>query len=230
MTRKKVTLAYITNDSERRASFRKRKRGLIKKVSELSTLCDVDACAIIYSPYDPEPEVWPSRAGAQEVLARFRRLSEMDKRKKMVNQESFTRQRIKKAEEQLRRLQKENKRREMEKFMFQCLAGNASLNQFDLRNSAEMGWVIDQTLRDVQSRMDALKVNGLDSSNSGAMAVEAVAPPPPPAVAPLTGDENMEGYLLNHLVQGGNGLGWDFGVLPYPYIFNNSNEIGARPE
>ncbi|KAL0464319.1 UNVERIFIED_CONTAM: Agamous-like MADS-box protein [Sesamum latifolium] len=104
MTRKKVTLAYITNDSERKASFKKRKKGLIKKVSELSTLCGVDACAIIYSQYDQEPEVWPSPLGAQAVLARFRKLSEMDQTRKMVNQESFTRQRIKKAEDQLRRV------------------------------------------------------------------------------------------------------------------------------
>ncbi|GFP88545.1 agamous-like mads-box protein agl80 [Phtheirospermum japonicum] len=215
MTRKKVSLAYITNDSERKTSFRKRKKGLIKKVSELSTLCDVDACAIIYSPFDPEPEVWPSRAGAQAVLARFKSLSDIDKSKKMVNQESFTRQRIKKAEEQLRRLQKENKRREMESFMFQCLAGNASLDHFGLHNSAEMGWVINQMLSDIQSRMDALKINGQDA--------------PPPAVeevVPLTSGENVEGYLLNHLVQSANGpaddygLGWDLGVLTCPYFQN----------
>ncbi|KAL3629879.1 hypothetical protein CASFOL_026191 [Castilleja foliolosa] len=222
MTRKKVTLAYITNDSERRASFRKRKRGLIKKVSELSTLCDVDACAIIYSLYDLEPEVWPSPEGAEAVLARFRTLSEMEKSKKMVNQESFTRQRIKKAEEQLRRLRKENTRREMESFMFRCLGGKASMDHFDLRNSTEMGWVIDQMLRDIQSRMDAVKNNiHHDSSNSGATVVGAVAPAPPSAA--VTGGGNMQGYLF------GNGLCFDFGVLPYPYTFKNPNGSGGDP-
>ncbi|KAL0379992.1 UNVERIFIED_CONTAM: Agamous-like MADS-box protein [Sesamum angustifolium] len=160
MTRKKVTLAYITNDSERKASFKKRKKGLIKKVSELSTLCGVDACAIIYSQYDQEPEVWPSPLGAQAVLARFRKLSEMDQTRKMVNQESFTRQRIKKAEDQLRRVQKENKRKELENFMFQCLAGMATLEDFNLRDAAEMGWVVNQTLREINSRMEALQKTG----------------------------------------------------------------------
>ncbi|KAL0397461.1 UNVERIFIED_CONTAM: Agamous-like MADS-box protein [Sesamum calycinum] len=160
MTRKKVTLAYITNDSERKASFKKRKKGLIKKVSELSTLCGVDACAIIYSQYDQEPEVWPSPLGAQAVLARFRKLSEMDQTRKMVNQESFTRQRIKKAEDQLRRVQKENKRKELENFMFQCLAGMATLEDFNLRDAAEMGWVVNQTLREINSRMETLQKTG----------------------------------------------------------------------
>ncbi|KAL3622338.1 hypothetical protein CASFOL_033749 [Castilleja foliolosa] len=215
MTRKKVTLAYITNDSERRTSFKKRKNGLIKKVSELSTLCDVEACAIIYSPFEPEPEVWPSQAGAEAVLARFRRMSELDKSKKMVNQESFTRQRIKKTTDQLRRLQKENRRRDMESFMYQCLAGIASLDHFDLRNSAEMGWVIDQTIRDIESIME--KINVQDAP------LPTPPLPPPPQVemeveevVPMTGGENEEGYLLNHLVESanglsGSGLGWDFG-------------------
>ncbi|KAL6575588.1 hypothetical protein OROHE_000965 [Orobanche hederae] len=221
MTRKKVTLAYITNDSERKASFRKRRKGLIKKVRELSTLCDVQACAIIYSPYDPEPEVWPSRAGAQAVLARFRRMSEMDQTKKMVNQESFTRQRIKKTQDQLRRLHKENKRREMESFLFLCLAGMASLEHFDMRNSAEMGWVIDQKMREITSRMEALKINGQDASTSGGgtgvdPAAGVVAPLPHPP--PTAGEENMDGYLLNQA----DGFGWDMAALPYPYILNSS--------
>ncbi|KAL6135268.1 hypothetical protein ACLB2K_067496 [Fragaria x ananassa] len=68
MTRKKVKLTYITNDSARKATFKKRKMGLMKKVRELTTLCDIDACAIIYSPYDSQPEVWPSHLGAQREL------------------------------------------------------------------------------------------------------------------------------------------------------------------
>ncbi|CAN0921019.1 Agamous-like MADS-box protein AGL80 [Linum grandiflorum] len=68
MTRKKVKLAYITNDSARKATYNKRNKGLIKKVSELSTLCDVQACAIVYSLYHTQPEIWPpTLAGVHEV-------------------------------------------------------------------------------------------------------------------------------------------------------------------
>ncbi|MBA0817409.1 hypothetical protein Gohar_028425 [Gossypium harknessii] len=47
MTRKKINLAYITNDSTTKAAYKKRKKVLMKKVSELSTLCEIDACAIM---------------------------------------------------------------------------------------------------------------------------------------------------------------------------------------
>lgn len=241
MTRKKVTLAYITNDSERRASFKKRKRGLIKKVSELSTLCGVDACAIIYSQFDAEPEVWPSVLGAQAVLARFRKMSTMDQTRKMVNQESFTRQRIKKVDDQLRRLRKDNKRKEMERFLYMNLLGCGDLNHFNLADAADLAFVINQTLRDIKAQMENLKKNEQQQE-------AVVAPPPPlpevsmgmtfafPAVqeepAPLMNPEELEGFpwsLVQSPAFGGldDGLGWDDGMmLPYPYFFDNNNGAG----
>ncbi|KAF5203782.1 agamous-like MADS-box protein AGL80, partial [Thalictrum thalictroides] len=88
MARKKVKLAWIVNDSARRATFKKRKKGLMKKVSELSTLCGVEACAIIYGPEDPQPDVWPSTPSeAHRVLTRFNSMPEMEQSKKMMNQE-----------------------------------------------------------------------------------------------------------------------------------------------
>ncbi|XP_057807574.1 agamous-like MADS-box protein AGL80 [Salvia miltiorrhiza] len=235
MTRKKVTLAYISNESERKASYKKRKKGLMKKVSELSTLCGVDACAIVYSQYDAVPEVWPSPLGAQAILARFRKLSDMDQSRKMVNQESFTRQRIKKAADQLRRLQKENRCRELEALMFRCISGAAALDDFSLPDAAEMGWVISQTLRDINARMEAVAAADHRRRQPPPIAMPPPPPPPPDEVAEPHG---LEECFPWNLVQspsaggggggggfdGGGGLGWDAGmVLPYPYIFNHSN-------
>ncbi|MBA0671480.1 hypothetical protein Goklo_024361, partial [Gossypium klotzschianum] len=56
MIRKEVKYAYITNDSSRKATYKKRKNGLMKNMSEMSTLCGTDACAIMYSPYESQPE------------------------------------------------------------------------------------------------------------------------------------------------------------------------------
>ncbi|KAL2471346.1 MADS-box domain-containing protein [Abeliophyllum distichum] len=50
MTRGKLKFEYISNDSERKASFRKRKKGLLNKAHELCALCGVEACAIIFCP------------------------------------------------------------------------------------------------------------------------------------------------------------------------------------
>ncbi|KAK5846190.1 hypothetical protein PVK06_002464 [Gossypium arboreum] len=57
MIRKKVKLAYITNDSSRKATYKKRKKGLMKKMSELSTFCGINACAIMCSHYESQPEI-----------------------------------------------------------------------------------------------------------------------------------------------------------------------------
>ncbi|PRQ26477.1 putative transcription factor MADS-type1 family [Rosa chinensis] len=85
MARRKVKLQYIVNKSSRRNTFRKRKEGLLKKVYEITTLCDIKAAAIIYSPFDVEQEVFPSHPEVHEMLMRFQDMSEKDKTKNMVN-------------------------------------------------------------------------------------------------------------------------------------------------
>ncbi|KAF9669929.1 hypothetical protein SADUNF_Sadunf13G0015800 [Salix dunnii] len=151
MTRKKVKLAYITNDSARKATFKKRKKGLMKKVSELSTLCGIEACAIICSPYDAQPEVWPSPLGVQRVLSQFQKLPEMEQSKKMMNQESFLRQRITKASDNLKKQRKDNREKEVTQAMFQCLTGK-SLQNLNLMDLNDLGWMIDQNLKEIHKR------------------------------------------------------------------------------
>ncbi|KAL7228050.1 hypothetical protein ACSBR1_022845 [Camellia fascicularis] len=82
MIRKKVNLAYIENESARKSTFKKMNKGIMKKVNELSSLCGVDACAIIFSPYHHEPDVWPSHLGAQRIISRLRRMLELEQIKK----------------------------------------------------------------------------------------------------------------------------------------------------
>ncbi|KAL3538354.1 hypothetical protein ACH5RR_001720 [Cinchona calisaya] len=159
MTRKKVKLAFITNDSARKATFKKRKKGLMKKVSELSTLCGIDACAIIYSPYDSQPEVWPNTVGVQRVISQFKRMPEMEQGKKMVNQESFIRQRIAKANEQLKKQNKDNREKEMTEVMYQCLTGKGLQNMI-MTDLNDLGWLLDQNLKEIYKRIEALKKTG----------------------------------------------------------------------
>lgn len=143
----------------------------MKKVSELSTLCGIDACAIIYSPYDTSPEVWPNTIGAQRVLAEFKRMPEMEQSKKMVNQESFIRQRIAKASEQLKKQSKENREKEMTEIMYQGLTGKG-LQNLNLGDLNDLGWVIDQNLKEVNKRIEAVKKGASTSSSSAAAVVE----------------------------------------------------------
>ncbi|XP_010046161.2 agamous-like MADS-box protein AGL80 [Eucalyptus grandis] len=155
MTRRKVKLEYIANDSSRRAAFKKRKKGLMKKVGELSTLCGINACAIVYGPYDRQPDLWPpSRVAVQRIISRFKEMPDMEQSKKMVSQEAYLRQRITRANDQLKKHSKENREREVTKMMFNILTstftGTApvwpSLRVMDLH---DLGWVVDQYCKDV---------------------------------------------------------------------------------
>ncbi|GMY22888.1 agamous-like MADS-box protein AGL80 [Fagus crenata] len=159
MTRKKVKLAYATNDSARKATFKKRKTGLLKKVGELSTLCGIETCAIIYSPYDTQPEVWPSPMEVQSTIAKFKMMPEMDQSKKMVNQESFLRQRITKAKEQLKKQQRENREKEMTQVMYR-----------DIVDLNDLGWLIDNNIKEIEDKIKS--------------SLDQQAPPPPPPPPP----------------------------------------------
>ncbi|CAK9328457.1 unnamed protein product [Citrullus colocynthis] len=182
MTRKKVKLAYIANDSARKATFKKRKRGLMKKVSELSTLCGIEACAIVFSPYDSQPELWPSPIGVQRVLSQFKKMPEMEQSKKMVNQETFLRQRIAKANEQLKKMRKDNREKEITRLMFQSLAATKGLHGLNMLDLNDLGWLIDQNLKDIGTRIDTLKKPP----------TQQLQPQSQPPAQPLTGAWLME--------------------------------------
>ncbi|PNX95367.1 agamous-like mads-box protein agl80-like [Trifolium pratense] len=152
MARKKVKLAYITHDSKRRGTFKKRKNGLFKKLNEISTLCGIEACAIIFSQNDHLPEVWPSPWGVQKVLSRFKSLSEMEQRKKMLNQESFLKQRIEKGQEQLKKQRNENRKKEMTNLMFQCVNAAHIIGNVGLNDLNDLSWMIDQNLKQIERR------------------------------------------------------------------------------
>ncbi|KAK6241888.1 hypothetical protein SCA6_007277 [Theobroma cacao] len=78
MTRKKVKLEWIANDNARRVNIKKKRLRLLKKMSELSTLCGDNACAIIYGLDKIETVVWLSPNMVQQQLAQFQSLSESE--------------------------------------------------------------------------------------------------------------------------------------------------------
>ncbi|CAL5202660.1 unnamed protein product [Lathyrus oleraceus] len=158
MARKKVKLAYITCDSKRRGTFKKRKNGLIKKIDEISTLCGIEACAIIFGESEPQPEVWPSPMGVQKVLSRFKRLPEMEQSKKMLNQESFMKQRIQKAQEHLNKQKIDNKRKEMTHLMFQCLNAGQIFESVNMSDLNDLSWLIDLNLKQIERKIDETQV------------------------------------------------------------------------
>ncbi|KAF4354986.1 hypothetical protein G4B88_008461 [Cannabis sativa] len=177
MTRKKVKLAYINNDSSRKATYKKRKKGLMKKVSELSTLCGVDACAIIYSPYDTQPEVYPSSAGVHRIVTKFKKMPEIEQSKKMVNQETFLKQKISKVSEQVKKLKKENRDKEMNRLLYGNLSGKMNLQGLTVTDLNDLTWLIDQNLKDINKRMEKIAKDTKSARMAAAAAAAATVPP-----------------------------------------------------
>lgn len=128
----------------------------MKKAGELVTLCGVEACMIIYSPYEPEPEVWPSSRGIQGTIQRFRQMPELEQCKKMLNQMSFTRERILKMCEQVKKVRKNNREKELTMVMYHYMSTGILVQDLSVNDFHDMKWLIEHNLRDVKRKMEAM--------------------------------------------------------------------------
>ena len=161
MARKKVTLQWIANDSTRRSTFKKRRKGLMKKASELATLCDVEACVVVYGEGEPQPEVWPDVPKAAQVLARFKAMPELDQCKKMMDMEGFLNQRIDKLKEQLHKARRENRERETTLLLHDAIVGRRpSLAGLSVEEIASLGWMVENRLHAVKDAIERLQGKG----------------------------------------------------------------------
>nr|XP_043639772.1 agamous-like MADS-box protein AGL80 [Erigeron canadensis] len=188
MPRVKVKIAYIEQREARKASWKKRKASLFKKLEELCTLCGTEGCAILYNPFDPTRELWPNYDDVMNVLGKFMAESEMSRRKKMLDLESYTRERIKKVKVKIKKQNKVNRELELTIMMFECFSGKLSLgdlNPIDFKDFMEF---TDYKISGIDERIQFLKT-------------QAPAPPPPESQIPQLLDEVVGGSnTANNLV------------------------------
>jgi hypothetical protein len=123
MGRKKLNLQWISKDASRRAMLNKRRQGLIKKTSELSKLCGVRPCAMVYGENEVRPEVWPIVPVAKNLLASFKNTAEFERWTKKTGQEDFLRQRINKLQDMVRRFDLDSQGRETLILFHESMAG-----------------------------------------------------------------------------------------------------------
>ena len=169
----------------------------MKKVEELTTLCGIDACAIIYSPYDEQPEVWPDVAGVERVVEKFKSMPETQQSRKMLNQESFTRQRIAKTNEQLKKQLRDNREKEMTEVMSQCLTGQLGLHNLTLPDLNDLGFLVDQKLQEINKKMNEISLQEATQQEPVVIPEEA---PQQQQVVPTTVSDNV-GLLAGGVVE-----------------------------
>jgi len=207
-----LKLAFIVDDDSRKATYNRRRKGLLKKVYELSTLCGVIACAIVYGPYEPQPEIWPSPQGVQAVLSKLRTMNMGEKSNKTVDQETYMKERVLKAKEKLKIQRHDNKEMEMTMLMIQCLFENKLMpNNMSLVDSKHLCWLIDHKLKEVGRRLEA-------KDNSGQHEIQLQIPPPftfsneemtmmgpGHAGMPMNNGDNIESQSFMGLMMNSNG-------------------------
>ncbi|CAH8257702.1 unnamed protein product [Arabidopsis lyrata] len=152
--------------TSRKKSFNKRKPGLMKKLTEPVTPYEAKACAVVYSPYNSNPEACPSREGVEEVSSEeFMEVSRNDHTKSMMDQEAFLRQRIEKEQMELQKLRDENRDLKARQIMWGVLEGNIDVHQLGEKDRQDLSFVIDNYLNSITSRIEDLKKNGESSSS-----------------------------------------------------------------
>ncbi|KAL4325008.1 hypothetical protein GQ457_11G031670 [Hibiscus cannabinus] len=140
---KKVELAWNTNQSARRASLRKQRVGLLKKVEEFTTLCGIKACLGMYSPGEQEPMAWPSLDEAEELIKKFHFIPEHERSKKTMTMEMYMAEQLSKVHSDLEKLNKKNKEAEARQFMLQMHHGKM-LDDFYVHELEELIWFGDK--------------------------------------------------------------------------------------
>lgn len=67
----------------------KEKERTTKKGTRIMFNYSIQGCAMIYSPFEPQPTIWPSPLDTQRVISVFWNLAYMKQTKNMFNQASY---------------------------------------------------------------------------------------------------------------------------------------------
>lgn len=157
MAGKKVKLAFITNHTARRATYKKRVQSLMKKLNEITTLCGVKACGIVFKPDDLEPQIWPSIEGVHSVLVRFMQTPNFDRDRKMFDHESYLKERIQKLNEKLKKKMKENRMMWMSVQLHHYLEAGNVPEDLSTSDMNDLTYVVDEKMKEINMKMVQLE-------------------------------------------------------------------------
>ncbi|KAF3781453.1 Agamous-like MADS-box protein [Nymphaea thermarum] len=154
MGRAKLPTKLIRDERSRNTTFTKRRRGLAKKMFEFSTLCDVEACMIVYSSAPGScPQTWPEDpAEVRRVIERFQQAPKEERGKRQQDMSSLLRSKIKKLQDEL-----EHRRKENAKLASLLLWNRSSLEDMDLNEVLDLQQQLDSKIGQVNGSMKSLE-------------------------------------------------------------------------
>ncbi|KAK3227066.1 hypothetical protein Dsin_006928 [Dipteronia sinensis] len=147
MARRKIKQELISNESKRKVTFKKRKGGLLKKIDELTTLCGVMGCAIIYNTFNNRPEIWPSPPELTRVLNRFKESPEEERDKYTMDQKILLGRHISMSSNALEREIKKNRGLEVDLILNEYLAGKSMEDLTCLEDAKELDLLLEEKIK-----------------------------------------------------------------------------------
>lgn len=171
MGRAKLKMELISNEKSRNTTLRKRKDGLIRKMHEFTTLCDVNACMIIWqeSSAATEPEIWPQNAEQVRKIIDIYKAKNKDSGNKTFGVPDFFHERKRKIEEELAKLRRKN-------LEAKYPTAPALLDVATEPQLREFALLLTNKAKYVKSRLDILRNN----TTTAAFYYPPLPPPPQP--------------------------------------------------
>ena len=127
------------------------------KLQELTTLCGIVACAIIFSGNGSSPDIWPSPSEAVIVLEKLKNLPPKKQVKYMMDQESYLTMNISKLNKKLERQRKKIQRVELDLIFSECITGKNLQYLHSWRTMNEIICLLTEQIKFIASRIDCAK-------------------------------------------------------------------------
>jgi hypothetical protein len=149
----------------------------------------VDTCVVVYDKGASQPEVWPpSASDAARILGRFRAMPETEKSRKMLNMESYLRQRVDKLQEQLEKSRRDSHACETTLLLHKAIAGlgGPGIGDLSAEELAVLGNTVNTRLEEVMGAMQRFQKLGQAGEPATALQLSVasrVSPLPVPSTS-----------------------------------------------
>ncbi|KAM2044729.1 hypothetical protein ACFX1T_009008 [Malus domestica] len=157
MPRSKVKLAWIVNNNARKATSKRSRESLFKKMREITTLCDVGGFTIVYDPATGEPSTWPEPPLLQQLIARYQSIPFPERLAKMTDQETYLKEKVAKLKDRINRIQRENFEVEVNDIMHQITQNGKPFHTFEDRELTNLLLFTEEKMKEIQKRIKTME-------------------------------------------------------------------------